>query len=289
MVAVAGRCGLPGGRFLLVLPVAAGRQEWQHSGNGGSLWTRSREPESIIINNINATVKSHSMLAVINGAGKLSQRRKEPKTKQQCQCLHKLSQRRKKPKVPSASPHKTVTEAEQPKPVAVAPVQKKKSKSKSVRTGTDEDVAGPSHPAEETEPEIITRSLSLGELRDLRREFTRQTNESILTWLLRIWDAAANDTILDGSEARQLGSCLGMWSLTRGSGEPNKLSASAATANKSGGQNLCKEDLQCTKENGAQWNKVSDAGGTGCAGDLSQKMRDFLKAQMMFQCTSQMC
>ncbi|RMB89943.1 hypothetical protein DUI87_21613 [Hirundo rustica rustica] len=100
----------------------------------------------------------------------------------------------------------TVTEAEQPKPVAVAPVQKKKSKSKSVRIMTDEDVAGPSHSAEETEPEIITRSLSLGELRDLRREFTRQTNESILTWLLRIWDAAANDTILDGSEARQLGS-----------------------------------------------------------------------------------
>ncbi|RMC14243.1 hypothetical protein DUI87_09334 [Hirundo rustica rustica] len=80
----------------------------------------------------------------------------------------------------------TVTEAEQPKPVAVAPVQKKKSKSKSVRIVTDEDVAGPSHSAEETEPEIITRSLSLGELRDLRREFTRQTNESILTWLLRI-------------------------------------------------------------------------------------------------------
>ncbi|RMC19367.1 hypothetical protein DUI87_03977 [Hirundo rustica rustica] len=94
-----------------------------------------------------------------------------------------------------------VTEAEQPKPVAVAPIQKK-SKSKSIRIVTDEDVAGPSQPAEETEPEIITRSLSLGELRDLRREFTRQTNESILTWLLRIWDAAANDTILDGSEAK---------------------------------------------------------------------------------------
>lgn len=71
---------------------------------------------------------------------------------------------------------------------------------------TDKDAAGPSHPAEETEPEIMTRSLSLGELHDLRREFTRQTNESILTWLLHIWDAAANDTILDGSEARQLGS-----------------------------------------------------------------------------------
>ncbi|RMC22051.1 hypothetical protein DUI87_02922 [Hirundo rustica rustica] len=100
----------------------------------------------------------------------------------------------------------TVTEAEQPKPVAVAPVQKKKSKSKSVCIVTDEDVAGPSHPAEEAEPEIITRSLSLGELRDLWREFTYQTNESILTWLFHIWDAEANDTILDRSEARQLGS-----------------------------------------------------------------------------------
>ncbi|RMC05643.1 hypothetical protein DUI87_17728 [Hirundo rustica rustica] len=99
-----------------------------------------------------------------------------------------------------------VTEAEQPKPVAVAAVQKKKSKSKSVRIVTDEDVAGPLHPAEETEPEVITHALSLGELCDLRREFTHQTNESILAWRLRIWDAAANDTILDGSEARQLGS-----------------------------------------------------------------------------------
>ncbi|TRZ07512.1 hypothetical protein HGM15179_019591, partial [Zosterops borbonicus] len=100
----------------------------------------------------------------------------------------------------------TVTELEQPKPAAVAPVQKKTSRSKSVHIMTDEDAAGPSQPAEETEIEIITRSLSLGELRDLRREFIRPTNESILTWLLRIWDAAANDSILDGIEARQLGS-----------------------------------------------------------------------------------
>ncbi|RMC18201.1 hypothetical protein DUI87_05082 [Hirundo rustica rustica] len=76
-------------------------------------------------------------------------------------------------------------------------------KSKSVRIVTDEDVARPSHPAEETE--IITHSLSLGELRDLRREFTRQTNESILTWLLRIWDAAANDTILNGNDPSAVG------------------------------------------------------------------------------------
>ncbi|RMB96978.1 hypothetical protein DUI87_26558 [Hirundo rustica rustica] len=60
----------PRGHFLLVLPVAAGRQEWRHSGNGGGPRTRSREPESIIINNFNEAAKSHSMLAVINGAGK---------------------------------------------------------------------------------------------------------------------------------------------------------------------------------------------------------------------------
>ncbi|RMC12162.1 hypothetical protein DUI87_11298 [Hirundo rustica rustica] len=137
---------------------------------------------------------------------RLLHRRKEPKPKQQCQCLHRLSQRRKETKAAISISLQTVTKAEQPKPVAVAPVQKKKSKSKSVCIMTDEDVAGPSHPAEETEPEMITCSLSLVELRDLRREFTRQTNESILIWLFRMWDAAANDTILDGSEARQLGS-----------------------------------------------------------------------------------
>ncbi|RMB92880.1 hypothetical protein DUI87_30774 [Hirundo rustica rustica] len=120
----------------------------------------------------------------------------------------------------------TVTEAEQPKPVAVAPVQKKKSKSKSVRIVTDEDVAGPSHPAEETELEIITHSLSLGELCDLWREFTCQTNESILTWLIHIWDTAANDTILMEVRPGNWDHCLEMWSLTRGSGELNKLSAS---------------------------------------------------------------
>ncbi|RMC21937.1 hypothetical protein DUI87_02808 [Hirundo rustica rustica] len=153
-----------------------------------------------------------------------SQRRKKPKTKQvsvstQAVTEEKETKNKATMSVPTQAvtgeketkgaisiSTQTVTEAEQPKPVAVAPVQKKKSKSKSVRIVTDEDVAEPLHPAEETEPEIITRSLSLGELRDLRREFTRQTNESILTWLLRIWVAEANYTILDGSEAKQLGS-----------------------------------------------------------------------------------
>ncbi|RMC16748.1 hypothetical protein DUI87_06342 [Hirundo rustica rustica] len=123
--------------------------------------------------------------------------------------------------------------------------KKKKSKSKSVRIMTDEDVAGPSHSAEETEPEIITRSLSLGELRDLRREFTRQTNESILTWLLRIWDAAANDTILDGSEARQLGSLSRDVVIDQGIGRTQQtLSLWRRLLTSVRDRYLCKEDLQ---------------------------------------------
>ncbi|KAJ7411311.1 hypothetical protein WISP_103207 [Willisornis vidua] len=94
----------------------------------------------------------------------------------------------------------------QQKPIPVAPVQKRKSKIRSVRTANDKEETGPSHQEEEMEPEIITRSLSLAELPELWKEFTRLVNESILTWLLRIWDATASDTILDRSEARQLGS-----------------------------------------------------------------------------------
>ncbi|RMB90983.1 hypothetical protein DUI87_32581 [Hirundo rustica rustica] len=196
----------------------------------------------------------------------------------------------KKPKVPSASPHKTVTEAEQAKPVAVAPVQKKKSKSKSVRIMTDEDVAGPSHPAEETEPEIITRSLSLGELRDLRREFTRQTNESILTWLLRIWDAAANDTILDGSEARQLGSLSRDVVIDQGIGRTQQtLSLWRRLLTSVRDRYLCKEDLQVHQ---GKWSTMEQ--GTRCLRELAvleiifSEDERFPKSPDDVQCTSQM-
>ncbi|RMC13172.1 hypothetical protein DUI87_10705 [Hirundo rustica rustica] len=184
----------------------------------------------------------------------------------------------------------TVTEAEQPKPVAVAPVQKKKSKSKSVRIMTDEDVAGPSHPAEETEPEIITRSLSLGELRDLRREFTRQTNESILTWLLRIWDAAANDTILDGSEARQLGSLSRDVVIDQGIGRTQQtLSLWRRLLTSVRDRYLCKEDLQVHQ---GKWSTMEQ--GTRCLRELAvleiifSEDERFPKSPDDVQCTSQM-
>ncbi|RMC14749.1 hypothetical protein DUI87_06923 [Hirundo rustica rustica] len=184
----------------------------------------------------------------------------------------------------------TVTEAEQPKPVAVAPVQKKKSKSKSVRIMTDEDVAGPSHPAEETEPEIITRSLSLGELRDLRREFTRQTHESILTWLLRIWDAAANDTILDGSEARQPGSLSRDVVIDQGIGRTQQtLSLWRRLLTSVRDRYLCKEDLQVHQ---GKWSTMEQ--GIRCLRELAvleiifSEDEIFPKSPDDVQCTLQM-
>ena len=98
---------------------------------------------------------------------------------------------------------------------------------------------------EETEPEIITHSLSLGELCYLRREFTRQTNESILTWLLRIWDTAAKDTILDGSEARQLGSLSRDVVIDQRIGRTQEtLSLCQRLLTRVKDRYLCKEDLQ---------------------------------------------
>ncbi|RMC19851.1 hypothetical protein DUI87_03416 [Hirundo rustica rustica] len=219
----------------------------------------------------------------------LSQRRKEPKTKQVSVSTQAVTEEKETKGAISISTQ-TVTEAEQPKPVAVAPVQKKKSKSKSVRTVTEEDVAGPSHPAEETEPEIITRSLSLGELRDLRREFTRQTNESILTWLLRIWDAAANDTILDGSEARQLGSLSRDVVIDQGIGRTQQtLSLWRRLLTSVRDRYLCKEDLQVRQ---GKWSTMEQ--GIRCLRELAvleiifSEDERFPKSPDDVQCTSQM-
>ncbi|RMC20646.1 hypothetical protein DUI87_01498 [Hirundo rustica rustica] len=167
---------------------------------------------------------------------------------------------------------------------------KKKSKSKSVCIVTDEDVAGPLHPAEETEPEIITRSLSLGELCDLQREFTHQTNESILTWLLRIWDAAANDTILDGSEARQMGSLSRDVVINQGIGRTQQtLSLWRRLLTSVRDRYLCKEDLQVHQ---GKWSTMEQ--GIRCLRELAvleiifSEDERFPKSPDDVRCTSQM-
>ncbi|XP_074386551.1 uncharacterized protein LOC141726125 isoform X1 [Zonotrichia albicollis] len=51
-----------------------------------------------------------------------------------------------------------------------------------------------------------TESFSLKDLRGLRKDYTRRSDESIISWLVRLWDAAGEATVLDGTEARHLGS-----------------------------------------------------------------------------------
>ncbi|GAB0210056.1 hypothetical protein GRJ2_003471400 [Grus japonensis] len=59
---------------------------------------------------------------------------------------------------------------------------------------------------EEAEPEVITRSLSLRELRDMQKDFSCLPGEHIITWLLCCWDNGASSLELEGREAKQLGS-----------------------------------------------------------------------------------
>ncbi|GAB0189130.1 hypothetical protein GRJ2_001378300 [Grus japonensis] len=96
---------------------------------------------------------------------------------------------------------------DQPISVSVAPIHKKKYTKKLVRLVRDDDEPGPSREQEEEpEPEVITRSLSLSELRDMRKDFRRLPGEHIITWLLRCWDNGASSLELEGREAKQLGS-----------------------------------------------------------------------------------
>jgi len=92
---------------------------------------------------------------------------------------------------------------DQPVLVAVAPVKLKKVAKRADRSGRDDDEPGS---LREIETEIITRSLSLGELRDMRKDFSRHPGEHIATWLLWCWDNGASSLELEGKETKQLGS-----------------------------------------------------------------------------------
>ncbi|KAM6097713.1 uncharacterized protein LJ206_001003 [Theristicus caerulescens] len=96
-------------------------------------------------------------------------------------------------------------------PVSVAPIQKKKYTRKSTHLVRADDELGRSQEQEEEEAEptnemVTTRSLSLSELRDIRKDFSRRPGEHIITWLLRCWDNGASSLELEGREAKQLGS-----------------------------------------------------------------------------------
>ncbi|TRZ07711.1 hypothetical protein HGM15179_019395 [Zosterops borbonicus] len=71
----------------------------------------------------------------------------------------------------------------------------------------DDDVGErPSKPATDSKSQVTIESFSLKGLQGLRKDYTRQSDESIISWLVCLWDAAGEATILDGTEARHLGS-----------------------------------------------------------------------------------
>jgi len=89
---------------------------------------------------------------------------------------------------------------DQPVPVVVTPVKLKKDAKRADRSGRDDNEPGSSR---EIETEIITRSLSLGKMRDMQKDFSRHTGEHIVTCLLRCWDNGASSLELEGKEAKQ--------------------------------------------------------------------------------------
>ncbi|KAK4806862.1 hypothetical protein QYF61_012583 [Mycteria americana] len=94
----------------------------------------------------------------------------------------------------------------QPVSVSVAPIHKKKSwKRKSARLERENEKPGPSQGEEELVDETeTTRFLSLSELRDMQKDFSRCLDEHIVTWLLQCWDSGASSLELEGKEAKQL-------------------------------------------------------------------------------------
>ncbi|KAK4822055.1 hypothetical protein QYF61_008864 [Mycteria americana] len=93
----------------------------------------------------------------------------------------------------------TVAEPEnQPVPVSVAPIHKKKHTGKSAHLEEEE--------AEPINEIVTTRSLSLSELQDMQKDFSRCPGGHIVTWLLQCWDEGASSLELEGKETKQLGS-----------------------------------------------------------------------------------
>ncbi|XP_074713429.1 uncharacterized protein LOC141938453 [Strix uralensis] len=115
----------------------------------------------------------------------------------------------------------------------IAPVVKKKQWTRRttgpypqlIRDEKEEEEAGPSAKgSEEGITELkqeaeTTRSLTSSELRDLRKDYSRQPGERIAAWLLQCWDNGADAQQLEGKEAQQLGSLARDRGIERGIGK----------------------------------------------------------------------
>ncbi|XP_058709019.1 uncharacterized protein LOC131586178 [Poecile atricapillus] len=111
---------------------------------------------------------------------------------------------------PDSEPKPVAKPDSEPKPVSVAPTTRgMKFKTKTDRPVDDDNGdagEGPSRPATDQKSEGTGEPFSLKDLHGLRKDYTRRPDESIISWLVRLWDAAGEATVLDGTEARHLGS-----------------------------------------------------------------------------------
>ncbi|TRZ08746.1 hypothetical protein HGM15179_018360 [Zosterops borbonicus] len=80
----------------------------------------------------------------------------------------------------------------EPKPLAVATVRKKHKTKTNQPVDNDDPEEGPSKPAPATDSksEVTIESFSLKDLRGLKKHCTQRLDESLISWLVRIWDAA---------------------------------------------------------------------------------------------------
>lgn len=120
---------------------------------------------------------------------------------------------------------------------------RQKSKTKSICMMNEDREPGPSQPADEWE--IITESLSLESLHNLRKDLTWQPNESLLSWLIWVWDTASNGRIFNSTEARHLGFLSYDVNIDQGTtGRPEALSLGTQLLTSVKDRYLCPEDLQ---------------------------------------------
>ncbi|XP_056369492.1 uncharacterized protein LOC130264894 [Oenanthe melanoleuca] len=119
--------------------------------------------------------------------------------------------------------------------------------------------------------ETNNESLSLKDLRGLRKDYTRQPDESIISWLVRLWDAAGEATILDGTEVRHLGSLSHDPVIDQGMmRKANPQSLWACVLNSVAQRYLCADDLYMQQ---TKWKTIEQG---------IQRLREMAVAEIIF-------
>ncbi|KAF4798539.1 hypothetical protein TURU_063019 [Turdus rufiventris] len=123
----------------------------------------------------------------------------------------------------------------------------------------DDPEKGPSKPGPATDrkSEVTIESLSLKDLHGLRKDYTRRSDESIFSWLVCLWDAAGEATIVDSTEARRLGSLSYDLVIDQGIMKGSKPHSLWARILESVGQRyLCADNLYMQQ---TQWKTIEQA------------------------------